>query len=66
MKTIRSYELPAEQKPTQLKLKPEYREKLAYLAKKHRRSLANTVEILIEAEIDRDAILESDTEERVL
>ena len=35
-------------KPTQLKLKPEYREKLAKLAAKHKRSMANMVEVLID------------------
>jgi len=36
-------------KYTQLKLKPEYRQKLGLLAERHNRSLANMVEWLIDS-----------------
>lgn len=37
---------------TQLKLKPEYREKLATLADPQHRSMANMVELLIDRELE--------------
>jgi hypothetical protein len=37
---------------TQIKIKKEYRDKLAELAKSHNRSMANMVEVLIDDAID--------------
>lgn len=36
---------------TQIKIKTEYREKLAKLAAEHNRSMANMVEVLIDQEL---------------
>lgn len=41
---------------TQIKLKPEYREKLKRLADRDKRSMANMVEVLINQEIASNAI----------
>ncbi len=43
-------------KPTQLKLKPEYRDKLKKLSDAQKRSMANMVECLIDQAIEREVI----------
>lgn len=40
---------------TQLKIKLAYRAKLAALAKKHNRSMANMVEVLIDKALENEA-----------